>query len=196
MTWTLRDIENDREIVRAIDGHDDRAAAILAGAYLEDRLLATIKTRLVSDGKALKRFFTGIGPLVTFSAKIDLSYLLGIFDPKTTEILHIVRSIRNEFAHNLSPISFSTPVIAKLCNRLFYSEKIKDLKSTNEVAFQNCPALLEMNTVLLSPLVELSNTPRNAYMNTIKVLLFMMELSKASVSMRETDTLQIISRQD
>jgi len=53
-----------------------------------------------------------------------------------------------------------------------------------------------MNTVLLSPLVELSNTPRNAYMNTIKVLLFMMELSKASVSMRETDTLQIISRQD
>ena len=58
MTWTLRDIENDREIVRAIDGHDDRAAAILAGAYLEDRLLATIKTRLVSDAKALKKIVT------------------------------------------------------------------------------------------------------------------------------------------
>jgi len=192
MTWTLRDIENDREIVRAIEGHDDRAAAILAGAYLEDRLLATIKTRLVSDAKALKKFFAGIGPLVTFSAKIDLSYLLGIFDPKTTEILHTVRSIRNEFAHNLSPISFSTPAIAKLCNPLFHNEKIKGLKSANAAAFQDCSALLEMNAALLDPLVELSNTPRNAYMNTIKVLLFMMELSKASVLMGETDTLQIV----
>jgi hypothetical protein len=49
-----------------------------------------------------------------------------------------------------------------------------------------------MNAVLLDPLVELSNTPRNAYMNTIKVLLFMMELSKASVLMADTDTLQIV----
>jgi hypothetical protein len=42
------------------------------------------------------------------------------------------------------------------------------------------------------PLLELPDTPRNNYMATIEVLLLYFELSKAAVSMGETDFLAII----
>jgi hypothetical protein len=45
MTWIVRNIERDREIIDAIDGSDDCAAAIKAGAYLEDRLASLLKAR-------------------------------------------------------------------------------------------------------------------------------------------------------
>jgi hypothetical protein len=51
---------------------------------------------------------------------------------------------------------------------------------------------LEINSVLLDPILELPNTPRNTYMNTVKIMLFFMELSKASATMGDSDTLQII----
>jgi hypothetical protein len=45
MTWIVRNIERGREIIDAIDSSDDCAAAIKAGAYLEDRLASLLKAR-------------------------------------------------------------------------------------------------------------------------------------------------------
>jgi hypothetical protein len=41
MAWVVREIDLDREIINAIEMHDDRAAAILAALYLEDRINST-----------------------------------------------------------------------------------------------------------------------------------------------------------
>lgn len=61
MTWTVREIERDRETIDAIEGHDDRSAALTAGAYLEDRLTSTVR----AHGDAQLR------PRATFSEKIS-----------------------------------------------------------------------------------------------------------------------------
>jgi hypothetical protein len=63
-----------------------------------------------------------------------------------------------------------------------------------EPSIQGSTALLELNSAVLDPLLELPNTPRNAYMATIKVLLLFLELSKESALMTETDTLELVRR--
>jgi hypothetical protein len=132
MTWTLRDLERDRETTDAIDRHDDRSAAILAASFLEDRLTRGIKARLIPDAKAQKKFLEYPGPISTFAAKIDLAYLMGILDPGTTQRLHVIREVRNIFAHELGEITFNGSQIEKLCKKLYRIEALKWLKAQFE----------------------------------------------------------------
>jgi hypothetical protein len=182
VAWVVRDIERDREIIDAIEGHDDRSAALAAGAYLENRLTHTIQAH---GDNSLK-------PRATFAAKINTAWRLGIFPTQMAVLLHDVRKIRNECAHGLAYLSFGTPPLVGWCNRLVSCETISGLRAENLAAFHDCPAMLELVTLALDPLLKLPDTPRNKYMATIKVLLLYLELSKAAVSMGETDALEII----
>ena len=177
MTWTVRDAKRDRETTDAIERQEDRGAAILAAAYLEDRLTLAIKARLISDTKVTNSFFSGMGPLATFSAKINLAYLMGIFNTTNKDFFHTIRNIRNEFAHNLSPITFETPKIERLCRQLYSVEGIRYLKNLNDETLKDHPDMMRLNAMWLGPLLALPNTARNSYMNTIKVILFVMELA-------------------
>jgi hypothetical protein len=115
MTWTVRDINRDRETIDAIDGHDDRSAAMVAGAYLEDRLTSTIQTYAENR----------LRPRATFREKIETAHRIGIFDENTTKVLDTIREIRNEFGHSLAYLTFNTPEISKLCDQLFHMENLK-----------------------------------------------------------------------
>jgi len=46
------------------------------------------------------------GPLANFSSKIDMAFRLGLISGKFTRDLHIVRKIRNYFAHDIYGCSF------------------------------------------------------------------------------------------
>jgi hypothetical protein len=52
--------------------------------------------------------------------------------------------------------------------------------------------MLELNSRLLDPILPLPDTPRNMFINTVKMMLFIMELSKAVVLMGDSDFLQIV----
>jgi hypothetical protein len=182
MSWTVRDIVRDRETIDAIEGHDDRAAAVMAGAYLEDRLTSVIKAHVGN----------GLRSRASFAEKIEAVRQIAIFDENGATVFHAIREIRNEFAHSLSPLTFNTREIVEFCGKLFQVESIRELRSSNSEKFQDSAALLELNSAVLDPLLELPNTPRNTYMTTIKVLLLFLELSKASASMTETDTLELV----
>ena len=45
-------------------------------------------------------------PLSSFSAKISIAHRLGIFPTSFTRALHLVRKIRNDFAHDVAGCSF------------------------------------------------------------------------------------------
>src|ERR1700730_929405 len=104
MAWAVRDIELDRDIIHAIERHDDRSAAILAQLYLEDRATSTLKAHLGEDR-----------PFANFASKIDSLHAAGIFEKQITDILHVIRKIRNAFAHELASLTFDTPCISELC---------------------------------------------------------------------------------
>jgi hypothetical protein len=127
MPWTVRDAKRERATIENIEKGDDRSAAILAGAYLEDRLTSAIKVRLISDAEVHGKIFKGYGPLATFSAKIDLAYLMRILDRNTRDGFHTIREIRNRFAHRLDLDNFESSMVRDLCKKLFQLHAAKRL---------------------------------------------------------------------
>jgi len=99
----------------------DRGCALLAASYLDGELEALLRARLVDDAKTIETFFRPDGPLGSFSARIDMAYLLGLIGSAARRDLDLIREIRNDFGHNPSPIDFSHPAIANRCRELSHS---------------------------------------------------------------------------
>ncbi len=94
--------------VKEFKGESDRAAVILGAAKL-DALLAQILDRflLPSTGSS-DELLEGDSPLSTFSSRINACYRLGLISAQFAKSLHLVRRIRNGFAHELSGCSLDS----------------------------------------------------------------------------------------
>jgi len=94
---------------------NDRGAAILLGTYVENALKQTISRYLNLSERHRKELFGFECPLGSFSHKIRVAHALTIFGDEMRGNLDIIRTIRNAFAHSMTPISFSTSQIADVC---------------------------------------------------------------------------------
>jgi len=110
--------ENIHAVCREFDGVSDRAAAIVAAAFLDEILQELLSEFLVKDPKSDKKIFEGMGPLSTFNAKIELGFRLGLLSNWEHQTIHTVRAIRNEFAHVVDGISFDTQSIKDRCKNI------------------------------------------------------------------------------
>ena len=90
----------------SITSESDRGAVLMSAAYLDDQLKELLEERLVEDKKISRRAFDFNGPLGTFSSRIDFAYLLGVIPKNARNDLHIIRAIRNQFAHHAAPLSY------------------------------------------------------------------------------------------
>ena len=111
------------EYTAELNGESDRAAAILAAANFDVWLGEVIEMHFCvlsgeMSGDLRKRLFGSYGPLSTFSAKIDIACVIGLYNEDIRKGLHTVREIRNGFAHKPRPISFYDPKISSLCEKL------------------------------------------------------------------------------
>jgi DNA-binding MltR family transcriptional regulator len=95
----------------------DRAAAVLAPAYL-DALLDDLLREFLRETKAVDNLLSPSRPLGTYSARIDLVHALGFVSDETQRDLHLIRKIRNEFAHNVDTNNFDEEVLEKRCREL------------------------------------------------------------------------------
>ena len=78
----------------------DRAAAIVVAAMLEEALKLLLVRRLL-PAAAGESIVDGPGaPLGTFSARIDAAFQLGLISKYMARDIHLVRKIRNDFAHS------------------------------------------------------------------------------------------------
>jgi DNA-binding MltR family transcriptional regulator len=110
---------DEREVLEEIEASkSDRATAIVAAAILEDRLTKAIQSKLRNDKDAVSRLFRQSGPLGSFSAKIDLGYLMGLYSPEIYKDMHTIREIRNAFAHGLREKDFCSTRIGDLCRNI------------------------------------------------------------------------------
>ncbi len=89
----------------------DRGSVLMAAAFIEDKLGCLLELYFIENEKVCKQLLNGNGALATFSSKIDLTFLLGLIPKNIFNDLHILRKIRNDFAHTASKISFETPSI-------------------------------------------------------------------------------------
>jgi hypothetical protein len=66
-------VENVMQFRRTLTGESDRACGLMAGAYLDDQLRGLFRARLVDDEDLMKELFQHLGPLGSFSARIELA---------------------------------------------------------------------------------------------------------------------------
>lgn len=108
-------------LIEELEHQSDRGAAIVGAAWVEESIAYAIQQVLEKETKSWERLFGPNAPLSTFSAKIDLARLLGLMTNTIRSDLHIVRDIRNEFAHQIAhrtthdKLSFSSPHIRDKC---------------------------------------------------------------------------------
>jgi len=82
-----------------IEEHNDRAVVILSAAQLDLMLRQLLESALLPSPTSDDELFDGERPLSSLSAKITLAYRLGLIDAALAKALHLVRKIRNAFAH-------------------------------------------------------------------------------------------------
>ena len=86
------------ELLSDLEHESERGAVLLIGAALDDALKDLLKIRFI-QAKSTNELFEGTAPLSTFSARIDLSFSVGVISEAERRLLHKLRKIRNECAH-------------------------------------------------------------------------------------------------
>ena len=104
-------VEAFDEFVNQFKVESDRAAVILVTAKIDYSLFQLISCFLVPNPTKKDELLDPDenGPLSSLSARISLCYRLGIIDAEFARALHLVRKIRNEFAHEVSDARLDTP---------------------------------------------------------------------------------------
>jgi hypothetical protein len=91
-----------------------------------DRALETaLKSHLIPPANAEYELFDGAySPISTFSARIDLAYRLGLISMQFRRDLHLIRKIRNDFAHNIEGCNFEYDTVVNRTRELAHSSII------------------------------------------------------------------------
>lgn len=110
-------------LIKNIDKESDRSAVVILAAHLEDVLLHVIFTqcRNANTPESLEHLARHDGPLGSFSARIDMAHILGLYQTGMRAKLHLIRELRNACAHARKPISFDTPEVQAVVRRLLPS---------------------------------------------------------------------------
>lgn len=96
-----RQYEDFCEFVNEFKEESDRAAVVLGASKLDQMLGLVLERFLLPCPNRTDQLFDNNGPLGTFSAKIDVCHRLGLIDSEFCKAIHLVRRIRNSFAHEV-----------------------------------------------------------------------------------------------
>lgn len=114
------------EFRKTLTPETDRGCALMAAAFLDEKLIELLRKNLADDVRLAVKVFEPNGALGTFSARIDMAYLLGLIPKNAQKDLHILRKIRNEFAHVPDKLTFDDPNIAARCRQLYFDRVTDD----------------------------------------------------------------------
>jgi hypothetical protein len=90
-----------KELISEFKNESDRAAVILGAAKLDYLLYQILYKFLLPNVGSRDELLDGDSPLATFSSRINMCHRLGIIDAEFARALHLLRRIRNAFAHEM-----------------------------------------------------------------------------------------------
>lgn len=169
------DKESFQKFVDEFKNESDRAAVVLGAAKLDLLLYQIIQAYLLPVTTGRDELLDGDSPLGTFSSKISFVYRTGLVDSHFAKALHLIRKIRNAFAHEVSGCSLTNGAHADRVKELVlpfkhlkyyndFREHFFGIKAGSDIDFRSCLAimagrleicLLHTETVARNPLVTL-----------------------------------------
>jgi hypothetical protein len=113
---TVHSKEQVKAFVEEVKTQSDRGTAIVATAILDELLALIISARFIElSSERRDTLFTRMGaPLSSFSAKIEVAFALRTINNDARLALHLLRDVRNKFAHRVEPLTFDHPEVAKI----------------------------------------------------------------------------------
>lgn len=119
----------DKEFDKEFSKESDRAAVIISEAMMEQALGTLLKAYLVPTDSSKDSLFDGAYALIgNFNAKIDLAHRTGLISTRFCRDLHIIRKIRNDFAHNVKSCNFEDSAVRSRVTELVRSSSIIECK--------------------------------------------------------------------
>jgi hypothetical protein len=111
--------------IKEIEQGADRAAAVVAGAFVDEHLLIAIKTRLASHDVIANDMFNTSGPLGTFKSRINMGFLIRLYSERAWKELDCISKVRNLFAHKLDVRDFTSQQVRDLVSNLTLSDEVE-----------------------------------------------------------------------
>jgi hypothetical protein len=149
-------LEQFNSFLNALHSETDRGAALAAAAFAEELLDLILRAFLANLPETDELIAGFSAPLGTFAAKTKLSYVLGLLDAELFRSLTIVRKVRNRFAHQWTPATFTEDAINDLVNAIPVHPvqmRLKQPISAREIFDSRVSAVL-MELALLPDLVK------------------------------------------
>lgn len=116
--------ETFKKFIELLQQESDRGCVIVSAAMLDDILSQLLKRRLApSLEKKDELLEGGSSAFVTFSARIDLAYRMGLIRASVRATLHMLRKIRNDFAHISDPATFDSSSVQSRVHEIFKLNK-------------------------------------------------------------------------
>ncbi|WP_277374328.1 hypothetical protein [Pseudomonas sp. AA-38] len=119
-----RRAESFQKFINSLKEESDRGCVIVSAAILDDILSQLLKRRLApSLEKKDELLDDGSAAFSTFSARINLAYRVGLVRSNVRATLHLLRKIRNDFAHISDPKTFDSHSVKSRVHEIFTLNK-------------------------------------------------------------------------
>jgi hypothetical protein len=123
-------------IIKEINEAPDRSAAIVAVAFIEMRLTALIKQRMIDDAAVKDRLLGRDGAIGQFAVKADLGYLFGLYSEDVKDDLKTLANVRNAFAHQPDQVCFDSDEMVSKTDPLIHIKQLLVVDSRTRRGFK------------------------------------------------------------
>ena len=110
-------IDDYQKTVQSFHSESDRAAAVLAGSFIESFIAKFIRSHMIENPE-IDLLFDGFGPFSTYSQRVQTAFAFGLISEQDKSDLNNIAKIRNRFAHHPLEASFETSPVSDWCRNL------------------------------------------------------------------------------
>jgi mannitol operon repressor len=143
----------------SLNKESERSTVLVSSSYLDDLLRQLLEVFFV-EVKESKELLDESRPLGSFSSRITASYCCGLISEVEHKDCHIIRTIRNDFAHRVEA-SFQDQSIRDRCKNLSYPSKHVAYDTQKEVELSPhahfTMAAVNLNAAISNRILQLAN---------------------------------------
>jgi DNA-binding MltR family transcriptional regulator len=156
--------EDISTFLKELNTQTDRGAAVIAAAVLDDLLQIFISERFIEIGSDRHdALFKKTGaPLSTFSSRIEIAYAIGLISNEMRLAFHLIRDVRNAFAHRIEQITFDYLTVADMIKTLAIPLGVNQAKSNRAQYLE----LFNMLAMVIYGCLRMSNLRIKTIMQT------------------------------